>query len=68
MILTPAQEREIQKALAGCNEVLSKLDYLQQIAEACPHIKERVDELVTKRDYLQTMCETALAANRAAGA
>lgn len=67
MILTPTQKKIFEKGIAAANNALPIIDYLERVAQDVPHIAERVAELRTRRDYLTTMCESCLAADRIAG-
>jgi len=65
MILTPAQVRTLEKCLACVNNNLAKVEYLEAVAEVYPMIKQQVEELRTRIDYLKALSETGLAMHTA---
>ena len=64
-MLTPTQLRAFERGIAAANEARPTVEYLERVAADVPHIQERVQELRTRLDYLQNMCETCIAADRA---
>jgi hypothetical protein len=64
MILNARQRKAFEQGIAASNNVLPQLEWLEQLANVHPVIRERVQDLRTKRDYLKHLSETALEAER----
>lgn len=67
MILTNAQVSTLQKVQALCNQALPRIEFLESLAQTHPAIRERVQELRTRRDYLANLATSALELNRQIG-
>lgn len=60
MTLTPKQVKEFEKALAATSATLTKLQFLEKLAEASPELRERVETLKSQHQYLETLATLAL--------
>lgn len=67
MILTPAQRRAMERGIATANEVLPRLDFLRELAEIDPGLKQRHDDLRTQRDFLHRLSTKAIELDRNSG-
>lgn len=67
MILPPASVKALTKSLASCHEVRPTVEFLKRLADAVPTYRDMADNLATQLEHLQTLCETALEADRAIG-
>lgn len=65
-MLTNPQKAALERGLAAANEVLPRLDFLRELGEIDPQLKQRHDELRAQRDYLYTLTTTALDMHRRA--
>lgn len=63
-MLTAAQRKAMMDALASVNTIRPQVEYLERVAQGAPHLAEDVADLRTRMDYLQTFCETAIAADQ----
>lgn len=66
-MLTPAQKKAFQDGIATANTIRPQVEYLERIVQGVPHIADDVADIRTRVDYLQTMCETCLAADAELG-
>lgn len=66
-VLTKAQVLNCQKGQACANNCLLDIEWLEKMAEVYPEIREAVQDLRTRRDYLAQACETALEMHRVIG-
>lgn len=60
MILTSAQQKAFEKALAAVAATLPKLVFLERMAEGDPVLMERVEPLRSLVDFLTTQSTLAL--------
>lgn len=58
---TNAQQKAFERAIATCEANRAKLERLEEIAKVAPAYEQRVKDLRTQFDYLETMAKTALA-------
>jgi len=63
MILTPQQRKALERCLARSQALVEKADYLTQIGAAAPVYAERVDQLNTRRKYLENLSNVAIVAD-----
>jgi predicted Zn-dependent protease len=63
MILTSQQRKSLERCLARTQALTEKGDYLQQIGAAAPVYTERVDQLNTRRRYLENLANVAIVAD-----
>jgi hypothetical protein len=66
-ILTSAQVAAMQRALSAANQVLPRLEMLEQLAQVNPGLRQRVSELRAQREYLYQLAMTALELDRQVG-
>lgn len=64
MILTAAQRRTMERAVAVANEVLPRIEALKALAEVDPSLSQRHEDLRTQRDFLHRLATTALTLDR----
>jgi len=53
-------ERCMHKALGTCQAVAPQIEYLEDLAKACPEIDASVSELRVFHDHLNKMCRVGL--------
>lgn len=53
-------ERALQKGLGCCNSLRPAIEYLENLAVACPEIDPMVTELRLKLEHLDKMCRVGL--------
>lgn len=66
-MLDAKTRKAMQQALATSNDLLPRLEYLEQVATAYPELTARVAELRAKRDFLSQLASVALEAERILG-
>lgn len=65
MILTPAQRKSCERALAAAKGEEERIAYLEQLAAVSPPMQERVRNLRERQKWLIEFNQTALAADDA---
>lgn len=60
IVPTAAMQRCLTKALGVCSGVSSQVEYLEEIAKACPEIDPSVTELRVMLDHLDKLCRVGL--------
>lgn len=63
-MLDPKQRKALQQAIATANDILPRLEYLEQIATAYPELQARAAELRQRRDFLFNLASLAVEAER----
>ena len=63
-VLSATQTATLQKVLAACNNVLPRIEMLEQLGAHSPALLERARELRSRREYLVTLATSALELNR----
>ena len=63
-MLTAAQRKAFQQVIAIANDILPRLEYLEQVAGAYPELVSRVKELRQQRDWLHQLGTVAVEAER----
>lgn len=63
MILSPSQRKSFERSLAASKAVEAKIAFLEQLAQTSPQLRDRVQQLRTRQQYLITLAEQALAAD-----
>lgn len=58
---TNAQQKSFERAIATVEANRAKLERLEEIARVAPQYAERVKDLRTQLDYLETVSKVALA-------
>lgn len=63
MILSRPQIAAFERAIATSNNVLPKIEMLEELARSNPALAERAKELRTKREFIKQLAESALQFN-----
>ena len=67
MILTNAQISTLQRVKAACNQVLPRIEMLEQLGHLNATIGQRAAELRAQREYQFQLAESALEIDRQVG-
>lgn len=65
MILTPAQRKTLERALATATAEEERITYLETLAKVSPPMQERVRNLRDRQRWLLEFAQAALAADDA---
>lgn len=60
VVPTAALQRALEKALGTVNSVSPQVEYLQELAKACPEIAAQVDDLGLMHAHLDALCRAGL--------
>lgn len=63
MILTPAQRKSAERALAAVSNLEKRIEFLEQVASISPEYKERVEALRVRQQYVIELAKLAIAAD-----
>jgi hypothetical protein len=65
MILTPAQRKSCERALATAHTEEDRISYLEKLAAVSPAMAERVKQLRERQQWIIQFTQTALSADDA---
>lgn len=63
MILTSAQRKSAERALAAVSNLEKRIEFLEQVASISPEYKERVEALRVRQQYVIELAKLAIAAD-----